>query len=761
MRPLLLTLLCVWAVVAQAQVLEAQGVHAPELTEPTTGEAAETLRSSLVQAQLALGFDEVAMREHLDEAATAWALLSTRLPSVRTEVDAWLELLPETEEEAGFAAARAAIWTALLRGGQVEVLKRIVEGDAAGANDLLGLREFRRATRFSRPGNAATLAVAALAAGSSDAASAADVVRANLLDAYQARLNDALIDLRAAIAAGYQVRTAEQAALARGYFTILAPAYAEQRGAAALAAAEAAFAGSDPGAMSVALQGFRASPLSLEERRQRASRIVRFLDLVAIEYSRGVRGSEGEARVTNDLEIVEANTFFASAQAAFADLEPLLQQLDAAATAEVSGGFDTLTAGLQAATAKRDPPTVSAVQAQVSSLLSGLRTVLPADWQTVDPGADLEVIRQQLQALLEAAAQGSPELAETARLDAYAVLESGPEARLRVFAPQLSLTIEELFWNGLDPKGLARLLREGAPQVELRATVSAIDEALERASAFLQSETAPATVAANAAIIVFREGLEAVLILAALLGSLKRPEVRRFRAPLWLGAALGLLASVVTWFIMRGVLTRFARYGEKLEAVVGIAAILVLLLIMNWYFHQVYWTDHLAGLHKRKTGLLGAGGQSLGLALLGLSAIYREGFETVLFLQSLVLQSGSVPVLLGTAIGFAATAAVGAAVWVLQARLPYKRMLVVTGVMICAVLAIMVGNTVQTLQLVGWLPLHPLPIGFPFWLGMWFGVHATWEGVLLQVFAVVLVIGSYFLAEAQKAGQRRARFAAG
>lgn len=98
--------------------------------------------------------------------------------------------------------------------------------------------------------------------------------------------------------------------------------------------------------------------------------------------------------------------------------------------------------------------------------------------------------------------------------------------------------------------------------------------------------------------IVFREGLEAVLILAALLGSLKRPEVRRFRRPLWQGALLTFGVTVLTWFAMRGLLTQLARYGERLEAVVSLLAIAVLLLIMNWFFHQVYWSDHLAGFHQ-------------------------------------------------------------------------------------------------------------------------------------------------------------------
>jgi high-affinity iron transporter len=84
----------------------------------------------------------------------------------------------------------------------------------------------------------------------------------------------------------------------------------------------------------------------------------------------------------------------------------------------------------------------------------------------------------------------------------------------------------------------------------------------------------------------------------------------------------------------------------------------------------------------------------------------------------------------------------------LQSRLPYKRMLVVTGVLIGAVLLVMVGNTAHVMQVVGWLPIHPLRwLTFPYWSGLWFGLYPTWEGIGLQAAAALFVGGSYFLAE--------------
>ncbi|HZA90572.1 MAG TPA: FTR1 family protein [Solirubrobacterales bacterium] len=116
-----------------------------------------------------------------------------------------------------------------------------------------------------------------------------------------------------------------------------------------------------------------------------------------------------------------------------------------------------------------------------------------------------------------------------------------------------------------------------------------------------------------------------------------------------------------------------------------------------------------------------------GLYMLGFSSVFREGFETVLFLQALELNAGTGVVLSGVGLGLTLTAAVGALTFVLERRLPYKRMLVVTGVLIALVLVVLVGNTVRTLQGVGWVPITPLDVEFPLWMGTWLGVFPTVE----------------------------------
>lgn len=735
--------------------------------KPSLPAAAETLRAALVQVQMQQPYDPDAAQNTLAGARQgydqAFAIaFAAAAPQTAQQIEASFAAAQRaiTEGEApALAAARASIWTGVLDAAHQSLLAALAAGDAATAQSWLQVREYRQATRFLRPAADATLALQQLATGTVAADYALQAARADLLDAYQARLATALQDVAAADAQGFGARRAEAAALAQGYFAILAPAYAEQRGAAAATTAAAQFArlvtaavAGEPVAAALqavegALAGFRAAPLSPAQQARRGAQLLRFLALVPVEYGRGVRGNE----VTSDLELREAIAFAEAARSAYGDLQPDLAALNAAAASQIAQTLGGLEETLVTVGAQGIAVPAGDVQATVDTLLADLAALMPAEWQKHDSTADFDVIGASLDQMQAAVAAGDYARAESARLEAYAILESGPEARLVAFAPQSIAPIEGLFWYGEgDHPGLAALLERQAPLAAVTADRQALDTQLADAQAALSGEASPTAMALNAAILVFREGLEAVVILAALTASMIGAR-RVYRKPMALGVFLAFIASGLTWWLMQTVLSAFRGYGERLEAVVSLLAIGVLLLITNWFFHRVYWTDWMAELHSRKKSLMGSAmaGQMLGFLTLGFTSVYREGFETVLFLQALVLDAGLWAILQGTALGLAAVFAAGWLTFKLQSRLPYKRMLVWTGILIGVVLLVMVGNTVHVMQVVGWLPVHPIrSLVLPYWTGMWFGTYATWEGLLLQGTAAAFVIGSYLAAEA-------------
>ena len=272
------------------------------------------------------------------------------------------------------------------------------------------------------------------------------------------------------------------------------------------------------------------------------------------------------------------------------------------------------------------------------------------------------------------------------------------------------------------------------------------------------SRTNPTATILDIAVLVFREGLECILVLTAITASMvgdKQPH----RRPVMTGAGIAFIATLITWFIAVGIVNNLAQSVSalNLQAATGLIAVVVLLVIMNWFFHKIYWGGWMTMHNRRKKTLLEASseveishGKLLwGLGLLGFTSLYREGFEVVLFLQSYYLRMGGKSVLGGALLGLFFTGIVAVLTFVAHRRLPYRKMLVLTGIMLGVVLLVMVGEQAQEMQLAHWIStteISSLTKVIPPWMGLWFSVFPTRETLVAQLLAATVVIGSYFLA---------------
>ena len=667
-------------------------------------------------------------------------------------------------DEAGLAAARGRTIAALRRGAMEVAVASARRGETARARSWLQIRDFRKATRFTRPGVDGTAAIQQLGAGEISPHEAVLQIEKDLLDTFQARLVTNLDEAAQAAERDFDGRFAETAALAAGYWEAIAAEYGEQRGEAErrvtdrdFARLAAAAAGSDRTAFAAAqrrveadLVGFTAAPLTPEEEVNRYSQLERFLDLVPKEYEKGV----SDGRVTLPFEVQEAVAFMDGVEAAFSDLEPVLLERDEAAVARIGEDFATLREQVDDAQQGRAVASEEGVSAVADRATAEIERISPEEWKEGGDEADYELVAVSLDQLEAAAGAGQYQAAEQARLAAYGFLEFGPELKLRAFDPRLALELEGLIWYGADgEKGLANLVADRAPLSEIRETRLDLDEKLADARAITGDGASALTTITNSALIVFREGLEAILIIAAITASMLGPRAP-LRRPIYRGALLAIPASLILFALAILLLDSLSKYGEKLEAVVGLVAIGVLLLVMNWFFHRVYWTEWIKGHRDRGKALTGAalaagaGAATVaGLYTLGFTSVFREGFETVLFLQALQLSSGTGVVLAGVSLGLALTAIVGAITFSLERKLPYKKMLIVTGVLIALVLVVLVGNTARTMQGVGWLAIHPIDVELPLWMGTWLGIYPTVETLSAQALAFVFVVGSYWAAE--------------
>ena len=260
------------------------------------------------------------------------------------------------------------------------------------------------------------------------------------------------------------------------------------------------------------------------------------------------------------------------------------------------------------------------------------------------------------------------------------------------------------------------------------------------------------------AVLVFREGLECILVLSAITASMIGAN-QSYRRPIAAGAGVGFLVTIVTWFVAVGIVSDLSNNVSalNLQAATGLLAVIVLLVVMNWFFHKIYWGGWISLHNRRKKDLIHDAKTAAttkvrllwGLGLLGFASVYREGCEIVLFLQSYNLKLGGQTVLLGTLLGLFFTGIVAVLNFIAHQRLPYRKMMVLTGIMLGFVLLVMVGEQAYEMQQAGWIHttnIAALQNVIPDWAGVWFSLYPTVETILAQVFAAVLVIGSYYLA---------------
>ncbi len=236
----------------------------------------------------------------------------------------------------------------------------------------------------------------------------------------------------------------------------------------------------------------------------------------------------------------------------------------------------------------------------------------------------------------------------------------------------------------------------------------------EVAAAPVQQSTDTLIVAASASIII-REGLEAVLVLAAILGCLRAAKApRRYTGWLAGGAVAALGASFLTWIAAQSLLTLTEANREAIEGATSLLAVIVIFFVTNWLFQRIYVQDWTA-MARAAVGTAVAAGSALALAGLGFTVVYREGLETVLFYQALLFNAAAGEVALGFVLGAAVITGIAILILRMSQRLPLKPFFTATTVLLLIMAINFTGSGVHELQEAGliretvlsWLPSSP------------------------------------------------------
>jgi high-affinity iron transporter len=503
--------------------------------------------------------------------------------------------------------------------------------------------------------------------------------------------------------------------------------------------------------------------LSAEDVERRERIVLKLLRLIPKEYQSGVRDGE----IIIPIEYREAKSFTIQARQIINELMPVWRQNKPQALEKNGPELHRALENLEAAIGRK------ATQSEIDNFVSNTSGLLQRDFgltlKRSGMGSDVVAetaleVRSLLGQSLAAAQNKLWRKAEQLRLDAYINFDLEIESRTLPRDPNLAIRAERTFLDGHQGQpGIKAALDARLTGEELTAAYQRAMDALEECSALVKVGLSPTAAMIGAIFIVAREGLEAVVILAALLAGLRGPENARNRKRIGAGAWLALGVTAVIFVASRTLLQGLSHYGETLEAVISILAVVILLMVTNWVFHKYYWTGwnaRLRDLSKAAQRQQRTRWESLALVGVGFMTIFREGFETTLFMQSLILEAGMRPVLLGLALGGLFIGAVGFAVFSIGAKLPYRKMLVITGVLVIFVLFTFVGSTVRLFQTVGWLSVHPVPgLELPSWMGVWLGVYPTWEGLLIPFGTFAYAGGMWLFVKltARRAQQRETR----
>jgi high-affinity iron transporter len=220
---------------------------------------------------------------------------------------------------------------------------------------------------------------------------------------------------------------------------------------------------------------------------------------------------------------------------------------------------------------------------------------------------------------------------------------------------------------------------------------------------------APALMFGQSFTILLREGLEAVLLLSVLLTYLETSEHARHRKPILYGVLGAIAATVVTFFAVDWVFDVLPFGREVLEAATGLLAVAMLFYVSFWLIARLDQRRRMEFLQARVWKAASVG-SAASLAVVGFTAVYREGFETVLFYQALFSFGDGLQgwILAGMA---AAVVVLGGAAWFvlkLGRRLPVKQFLMTAVIIVMASSIAVLGNSLRALQEAAVLDLHVL-----------------------------------------------------
>ncbi|WP_289245024.1 cytochrome c/FTR1 family iron permease [Methylophaga sp. UBA678] len=344
----------------------------------------------------------------------------------------------------------------------------------------------------------------------------------------------------------------------------------------------------------------------------------------------------------------------------------------------------------------------------------------------------LAMAKQQLKAAHTSYLSGDYKAAQALAVSAYLDGFELAENALDAYDPQLRKDIEKSMM------AFRQLTAQSEKQDDITALLEQTNHQLSQAQDLLSADTlSDSTLFTASLVILLREGLEAMLVVLALVTVLVKTERRDAVKYVHAGWVFALIAGVATWWAAQNLISISGASREIMEGVGALMAAVILFYVGFWMHSktnaaawQAYINQHV---HRHLSK-----GTLWGLAGLSFIAVYREVFETVLFYQALLTQSAASQSM-SIATGFVtAVVILGLLFWVFvkySLRLPIRTFFTFSTYLMLALSFVLIGKAVAALQEADLISISSLPVDFAL---SWLGIYSTWEGLSAQLVIVML-----------------------
>ena len=360
---------------------------------------------------------------------------------------------------------------------------------------------------------------------------------------------------------------------------------------------------------------------------------------------------------------------------------------------------------------------------------------------------EIDVIREKLMATEIFYELGDTQAAYTSARSAYLDSYEYVEIPLRAIAPDFTFEVEYQFAT------LRNQINDGVPIEDIATTIISLERSLDESERLVSGTgtIAPMIAFISSFSIIFREGLEAVLILGAIITYLEASRNHKFKKYVHYGIGLAIGATAVTWVIASYIIEISGANRELIEAIAALSATAVLFYVSFWILNKIEHKRWMEFVKAKVFQASAAGGTSV-FIMLSFFTVYREGFETVLFYQAMFsfAKYMELYVGLGFIIGLASLFGIYFGFRKLGKRLPLRALFGLT-MGIGAYLSIaFLGNAIREFQVLDFIPYTSMLGTVPrldINVATMTGIYPTLETTVGQIvlLAVYLVASLYVL----------------